>query len=270
MGMFESWSSLQRYDVLGPDRSGGCQHVLAGGAITLGSGPRVAEGRTQVVEQFLASTTCDWLLMIDSDMTFEPDALCQLLGHAYDGNGACDPFHPEISIIGALAFAGGRSRMYPTIYELKSQDGQIVPEQAFPDVLGPDYPRDTLVKCGGTGAAFLLVHRKVFLHMMKDHPNGFGTDVHGQRNPHPWFVEGQNAGIQFGEDLAFCMRAGSLGYPTYVHTGVKVGHIKTTELDEGEWDARRELAFYRENFGDKWRDHLGLPRAGKIKELVLP
>src|SRR5229473_1277735 len=33
-----------------------------------------------------------------------------------------------------------------------------------------------------------------------------------------------------GEDLTFCLRAGAAGIPVHVHTGVKVGHMKTTML----------------------------------------
>jgi len=72
--------------------------------------------------------------------------------------------------------------------------------------------------------------------MKMRHPHGFGTDAHGQPNPHPWFVEGLSKGVQFGEDIAFCMRASALGFSTYVHTGVKTGHVKAWELNEKAWD----------------------------------
>jgi hypothetical protein len=237
-GTFSSWNDLTRYDVIGEDHNGGCQHVLSGGTIELQTGPRVAEGRSQIVEAFLtneAYAKTDWLLMIDSDMTFEPDALCQLLGHAYGGNAKAKSGEPDCPVIGALCFAGGRSRMYPTLYRgatRKAYDGtdQVVPEPI------EDYPRNELVKVMGTGAAFLLVHRKVLTHMHMPHPDGFGTDSHGQPNPHPWFVEGLSKGVQFGEDIAFCMRANAIGYGVFVHTGVQTGHLKTIELNEEIWD----------------------------------
>jgi hypothetical protein len=255
-GTFSAWNDLTRYDILGESGNDGCQHVLAGGSIELLTGPRVAEGRSQVVEAFLRSDVfkgVDWLLMIDSDMTFEPDALCQLLGHAYGGDPEADPFDPDCPVIGALCFAGGRTRMYPTIYRgatRKAHDGtdQVVPEPI------EDYPRNQLVKVMATGAAFLLVHRKVLTHMQMPFPDGYGTDMHGQPNPHPWFVEGLSKGVQFGEDVAFCMRVNSLGYGVHVHTGVKTGHIKVLELNEEVWDEYNER----------------VERQTKIKELVLP
>lgn len=241
-GTFSSWNDLNRYDIIGEDHKGGCQHVLRGGTIELLTGPRVAEGRSQIVDAFLTTENykdSNWLLMIDSDMTFEADILCQLLGHAYNGNKKADANNPECFVIGALCFAGGRSRMYPTLYRGATRIAFDGSEQIVPEPI-EDYPRNELVKVMGTGAAFLLVHRKVLMHMKLPHPDGFGTDMHGQPNPHPWFVEGLSKGVQFGEDIAFCMRANALGYGVYVHTGVQTGHLKTLELNEELWDEYNE------------------------------
>jgi hypothetical protein len=38
-----------------------------------------------------------------------------------------------------------------------------------------------------------------------------------------------------GEDLSFCMRAGSLGIPVHVHTGVKTTHLKQLWLSEADY-----------------------------------
>ena len=56
-GTFSSWNDLVRYDVIGETGQDGCQHVLAGGSIELLSGPRVAEGRSQIVDAFLKGTS---------------------------------------------------------------------------------------------------------------------------------------------------------------------------------------------------------------------
>lgn len=224
-----SWDELRNHDFAH------CQHVVKGGHVMLQSGPRVAEGRSQVVQEFLTNPrlkNAHWLAMIDADMDFEPHAICQLLGSAYGGNAKADPMNPDCYLIGGLCFAGHYARMYPTIYQgAKHQaTGQVVPEPV------KDYPRDQLVKVMATGAAFLLVHRQVLAHMTKPWPDGYGTSPTGEANPHPWFVEGQNAGVQFGEDIAFCLRANALGYATYVDTRVKVGHVKQIVLTEQVWD----------------------------------
>jgi hypothetical protein len=35
------------------------------------------------------------------------------------------------------------------------------------------------------------------------------------------------------EDITFCLRAQACGFPIYVHTGIKTGHLKQFEVDEG-------------------------------------
>jgi hypothetical protein len=257
----DSWDGLRQYDVAGEDGTGGCQHVLSGGRIKLQSGPRVAEGRSQIVEEVLTKLKgCDWALFVDADMDFEADALCQLLGHAYDGNADADPFQPTWPVIGGLCFAGGYDRMYPTLYEgKKHSSGQVVPEPIA------DYPRDELVQVMATGAAFMAVHVKVLMHMTKAWPEGFGTDPHGQHNPHPWFVEGQNYGVQFGEDIAFCMRVNALGYPVAVHTGVKVGHVKKLILTEAVYDDyRRRRSDRKQQFNRLVNGELRLPEEVRL------
>ena len=49
-----------------------------------------------------------------------------------------------------------------------------------------------------------------------------------QRRAFPFFQETQNGPDPVGEDLTFCLRLASLGIPVHVHTGVKIGHHKST------------------------------------------
>lgn len=193
--------------------------------IALNAGPRVAEGRSQVVDTF-ARSGCDWLWLIDSDMAFEEDALERLLKVAYS--------HDNARIVGGLCFGGRHDRpMFPTVYELVNlDDGTPMTKIVY------DYPRDAIVKVGATGAAFLLIHKSVFVEMKK----AFGTLANGQPNPYPWFVEAGNNGHAFGEDIAFCFKAQALGIPVYVDTGCKIRHVKTWELCEATYDDQQALA----------------------------
>lgn len=210
---------------------GGCR---IWSTISAEGGPRIVETRSQVVEAFLnqrqlahpvSGEMPQWLAMIDTDMSWEPDAIHRLVTIAEEGD-AGDPIH----LIGGLCFAGGRTHLTPTVYrEYLDDDGTKLVEPMY------DYPRDALVKCGATGAAFMIVHREV-LHKMFE---AFKTARDGYPNPHPWFVEGARKGKQFGEDIAFCLRASAIGYPTYVHTGVKTGHMKRSPLNEALYDDTR-------------------------------
>jgi hypothetical protein len=225
-----SWGDMLQYDAAGPG------YILPpGGTMKMTSGPRIAEARSQLVDTYFeeeAFKGAEWLLMIDSDMVFKPTLVDQLMEVA-------DPQH--VPILGGLCFAGGRDHdPYPTIY----REVHTIGDDGKPFVaIQPyrEYPRDSLVKVGGTGAACLLVHRQVFIAMAHPHPKGFGTKPDGSKNPYPWFVEGLVApnGEPIGEDIAFCRRATGLGIPIHVHTGIKLGHMKQYTLDEAWFDASR-------------------------------
>jgi hypothetical protein len=223
---FESWSALLRYDATSHEHSFG-----GGGTIALQSGPRVAEARSSIVATFLSEPmfeTAEWLLQIDSDMAFDRDALCRLLGYAYDGKGGADPSKPTHRIMSGLAFSGGKGKVYPTVYKL----GDTTKGEPWLDrVL--DYPRDSLIQVGATGGAFIMIHRSVFYAMLEQ----FGKLPDGSRNPYPWYVEGgHREGHPIGEDIAFCVRANACGIPVMMHTGVKTKHYKPIAIDEDLYD----------------------------------
>jgi hypothetical protein len=208
-----SLANMQAYD----HRHG--QHILGpkGDLIALQSSPRIAEARNKIIDMFaVLEQQPEWLLMIDSDMTFEPDLLEKLLEHA----------HPErVPILGGLCFAGGRVHApYPTIYRQVDEGGYVSVDRVH------EYPRDALVKVGATGGACLLMHRGA-LGAMK---NYYGRD----NAPYPWFAEGVIGpkGEPWGEDIVFCLRATAIGIPVHVHTGVKLGHVKTAVIDEVYFD----------------------------------
>lgn len=198
-----------------------------GGTINIRSGPRIAEGRSQVVETFINTEMfkpADWLMMIDADMVFPPEAIRRLVEVA-------DP--EERPIVGGLCYAGSSpENCYPTMFRLVEEDGKWATEPTT------EFPFDAVVKVGGTGAAFMLVHRSVLWNMYQAFqfmPDGVTP------NCYPWFVEGHQDihGRPLGEDIAFCIRAQSMGYPIHVHTGVEVGHRKSVILDTKTWKENR-------------------------------
>ena len=176
---------------------------------------RVIEGRNSAARKFMRSGA-DWLLFIDSDMGFDPDAIDRLIDSA-------DP--EQRPLVGGLCFGQrkgpegpGNTRQLspvPTVYQWVD-----APEQAgFAPMY--DYPRDQMVACDGTGAAFLLIHRSVLAKIAETFPT-----------PREWFDDTIYKGEVFGEDLTFCLRAKEAGFPLYVNTSVKVSHRKVAYLDE--------------------------------------
>ena len=198
------------------------------GMTMLETGPRITEARSQIVDAFLHSAeVCvngkhpDWLLMVDSDMKWEPDAPFRLIDSAL-AVGA--------KIMGGLCMGGGHAGMFPTLYGLERlENGELSPHKLT------EWPDGAIVKVGATGAAFLLVHREVYLKMAHDHfllPDG-------TPEPHPWFIEGRRKGNQYGEDIGFCMRALASGFNVYVDTAVEIGHMKRVELTLKAWRESR-------------------------------
>lgn len=189
-----------------------------GWTINVESSPRIAEGRSQMVDGFLR-TEAEWLLSIDSDMGWDYAAF-DLLCATADKD--------KVPILGGLCFGGGRSLgCFPTIYGLTDDEGKVGLQRQT------TYPKDTLVKVGATGAAFLMVHRSVYVAML----NRFGTAPDGSKHPYPWFEERVMNGHGLGEDVTFCFRAAALEIPVHVHTGVKTTHLKSHRLDEAYYES---------------------------------
>lgn len=198
------------------------------GTTLLETGPRITEARSQIVDAFLHSAEVmvngkhpDWLLMVDSDMTWKPTAPFALIESA-NRMGA--------KIMGGLCIGGGHAGMFPTLYALERlENGEMSPYKLT------DWPDGAVVKVDATGAACLLVHRDVYVKMAKDHfwlPDG-------TPEPHPWFIEGRRMGNQYGEDIGFCMRAKASGFDVYVDTAVEFGHMKRFEMTVKMWRESR-------------------------------
>lgn len=171
------------------------------------SGPNVARGRNRVVERFLADVPADWLWMVDTDMSWEPDALDRLLSVA-------DP--EACPIVGGLCFGTSEGRLVATIFDTITLAGDEV------IVRVEEFPRERIVKVAATGAAFLLIHRDVLVAIR----DGKFSQAF------PWFQETEVDGYPCGEDVTFCLRAGQLGYPVLVDTRVKTGHYKSVLYTE--------------------------------------
>ncbi len=185
------------------------QYRSPGEVVRLRTGPRLAEARNQVVDHF-AKTDLEWLWFVDSDMVFTPTTLERLLDEAHE---------KHRPILGGLCRT---SEGHPTMFRVKNAD--LESERITM------WEEGTLVEVDTTGTGCLLIHRRVFATMQ----GKYGKLESGADNPYPWFVEGTHSpnGDPFGEDTAFCLRARGMGIPVYVHTGVKIGHVKTQVIGE--------------------------------------
>ncbi len=188
--------------------------VDGGGLLPIDAGANLAGPRNDIVRKFLGHGA-DWLLMIDTDMTFDPDLVERLLEHA-------DP--EKAPIVGGLCFGfDDKGQIQPTLY------GFIGDESNPLVVRYHEWPENAMMQVAATGGAALLIHRTVFERMQNfEHPTRGKT---GFNDAFPWFQELEHDGRPVSEDIGFCWRAGLLGIPVYVNTAVQLGHIKRRLLD---------------------------------------
>jgi len=175
--------------------------------LTLESGPNISTARNKIVRDFLDRQSAPWLLMCDTDMVLQPDALDRLIA-------AADP--AERPVLGALCFSLDAGEQVCTMYELtEPAPGRV----AFARYT--QWPEDSVMRVSATGAACLLLHRDA-LEAVEKHAGDVAA---------PWFREtGAGPMALMGEDMTFCLRCAAAGIPVHVHTGVRAGHMKTTML----------------------------------------
>ena len=201
-------------------------HIVGGGAhLPIGSGAQITKVRNGIVRDFLDNTDAQWLWCIDADMEFERDTLDRLLAAA----------HPkDRPIVGGLCFAllrGDAVEVAPTLYDWR-------PDLSDGFKRRLQYEPDKLTKVGATGAACILIHRSVLV-AIRDATKEDGSPKFP--NPWPWFAESIFGEDSLSEDLTFCLRAGSLGFPIYVDTGIRIGHVKPIVIDEDAYIAQSQF-----------------------------
>jgi GT2 family glycosyltransferase len=217
----KSIRNLMHHDLLNKQRLRGfTDHECGAGRIT--------DARNDAVRAFL-KTGADWLVFIDSDMGFDADAVDRLIDSAHEEG---------TYIMGGLAFGMRRDgvgpqnsmklEQFPTIYRWVETPTAVGCAPVY------DYPRDSVVECDGTGAAFFAVHRFALAEM----------ELAFKDSARPWFHEAEIKGRFFGEDLSFFKRAKDLGFGVYVNTAVKTSHHKTAYLTEGSQPQLADIPNY--------------------------
>lgn len=179
-------------------------HIVGEAEVRYLRGSLVYDARNQLMQYALKKGGYDFMLWLDSDMTFEPDLMERMIASIGD--------KPMLT---GLCF-GRRPPFKPCIYnkmELK-QDGigwEPITENYF------DYPRDSIFEVEACGFA-CVIQRMDMLEAM----SVFGV---------PFFPV---AGM--GEDLSFCYRAKKLDFKIWCDSGIKLGHLMKISMDEATRD----------------------------------
>jgi hypothetical protein len=194
-------------------------------------GPMVADHRNYLVDRFL-TTEAEWLWMVDTDMVFESDTLDRLMASAH---------WKHRPVVGALCFGANRrsTSIYPTMYWWT--EGGIIRADSM------DLRSAGLVEVDATGAACMLIHRSVLEKVCEAHPFPKGP-----------YAFAWNNDMRVGEDINFCVRVKTAGFPIYVDCDIRVGHVKPVILDldyyeqgkqNRDWHVQNELVLAKEKAG---------------------
>jgi hypothetical protein len=192
-------------------------------------GAYIHRHRNQMVRELLERGDSEWLLQVDSDMTFRHDLLERMLEVA-------DP--DTVPVLSALNFGWKADKgVHPIMYRKATsytRDDKLV-GYGFQAIR--DYPEDELIEVGAVGTGCLLTHISVFEKTRGDEPS-------------PWFHQStvpflEGGLTEIGEDLTFCLRCATYDIPIHVHTGIATGHIKNIEWNEAGYRNEKAAAASR-------------------------
>lgn len=144
----------------------------------------------------------DWLLMLDTDMTFPHDAAEKLDAHIKAGK----------DLVSGLYFLG-YAISEPAIY------GPDVTDRT-PAYRYVDYPRDSLFEIGGCGMGICMIGKKII------------DDFKNHNEVNDSFRRVYKLGKKVGEDLSFCYRVREKGYSMWCDSSVKAGHLRPYTVSE--------------------------------------
>jgi hypothetical protein len=173
------------------------------------TGLYIADNRDRTVENFLIHPKKPkWFMSIDTDIVWDPEQLYVLLEAAAQG---------DYPVLGGMYFTFiAEGTVHPV---WKERVGE-----AFAPVTGTFAAGVSQVDVLGMG--FTVIRRDVLEKMGEEYKHDrwrwFGHD--------PIHYEGRNQPM--GEDVTFCERVRAIGFNTYGHAGVRVGHLKEILLDD--------------------------------------
>ena len=144
----------------------------------------------------------DYMLQIDSDMTFPPDALCRLLDR-------------NVDVITGV-YVGKQEHHKPVLFTELHKDDENCGPYGLKHGLN-ELMKNDLFEVAGCGAGFLLVKEHI-IRIMRIHL-------------HEWFKP--YAGL--GEDVSFCQRCTELGIKIFADKSIPMGHTKYIEYTLEDW-----------------------------------
>lgn len=172
----------------GPQAPWMCYSMLrrpAGTRLMMVEGSDGSMQRNMIVEGL--PLDAEWLLLVEDDHLYPPDALERLLSHSVDIVAGLTPMR--------------RPPFWPCAFEhLDGPWHRPITKEAIQS--------GELVECSAVGVGFTLVRREVF-------------DV---LKP-PWFEPGQMRPGNIADDIHFCKKARASGFRVFVDAGLRIVHL---------------------------------------------
>ena len=170
------------------------------------AGGGIHKARNNLAHEFLTNTNCERMLMVDSDMSFEPEQVARLWAHDADVIGGPYCHKKDELSWSARAIEG----------------------------ITPD-PVTKLQELSAVGTGFLMIKRGVFQKMIEAYPEqAYIEDWNEGTGMTKWdfFQEGVVTDDKFGypkptyvtEDFYFCLKARRLGFKVLVDTTFYLKH----------------------------------------------
>ena len=219
-----SWIMSDRHSFLGPDENIG-QYIIQGHVLTL--------QRNECIRNMQG----DWIIFIDDDMTFQPDAIARLVARHREHN---------LDMVGGLCFQRGEPHQ-PTLYmrEQPTEGNYMFLE---------DWTDGEVIEVDATGMAFVLITRRLLEAIAGEFPP---LEERLKGRPPSYFRWDEKG---YGEDMTFCQDVKKTGARIFVDTSIKIGHIGEFTITEDS--VLRELSERPDEATEMRRqinDKMGLP-----------
>lgn len=169
--------------------------------------------RAELTETFLKSNM-EYMLQIDSDMTFSPQDVMRLLSH-------------KLPIVAGV-YRKRRLDWDKMIPAIKNGDERFASfgEYTFVSNENSTTIKNGLVKVKYLPSGFMLIHRDAFIKIIEDHPETkFNSPTQGKA--YALYDNIIIDGNYLSTDYSFCERATKSGFELYIDMMPKINHVGT-------------------------------------------
>lgn len=167
------------------------------------AGPYLDDARNHLVYDFLQYGKGERLLILDSDIEFEPAHVQRLVD---DDLPIVSGLYHNIfgAVLAPVVFNKTDPEDWRTLHHIEAWTSD-----------------DPIVQCDTVGAGFLMIRKDVIETFRAAYPK-----------PCQWFHEPAIGEGHMGEDVGFCIRAAEQGIPVMVDRRVELNHYKTVCLPQ--------------------------------------